>query len=148
MIAIKHMAFVHQKIKTLGTAIFSNDSRNILKFPTCLIYALEADEKGNVWFIVRKPFDDISDLDENCPAGLQFYNKNCNYHLDLFGTATIIADYKDDHETLIRFSTLTYKYHHCKKKRTSSYITRGIQFINDFFSIRPPLHLRHSLILK
>ena len=148
MIAVKHMAFVDQKIKTLGTAIFSNDSRNILKFPTCLIYVLEADKKGNVWFIVRKPFDDISDLDENCPAGLQFYKKNCNYHIDLFGTATIIADYKEDHETLIRFSMLSAKYHYCKKKRTSSYVTRVIQLINSFFSTRPPLHLPHLLIYK
>lgn len=78
MIVVKHIYFLNRQIKTLGTAIFSNDSRNILKFPTCLINVLGADTKGNVWFIVRKPFDDISDFDQNCPAGLQFYNKNFN----------------------------------------------------------------------
>src|SRR5690349_15820961 len=107
MISIQYMTVLDQKIKTLGTAIFSNDSRNLLKFPTCLINVLDADKIGNVWFIVRKPYDDISDFDEIFPAGLQLYNRKFNYHIDLIGKATIIADYKEDHETLIRFGILT-----------------------------------------
>jgi hypothetical protein len=140
------MAFLNHRIKTLGTAIFSNDSRNILKFPTCLIKVLEADTKGNVWFIIRKPFDDISDFDQNCPAGLQFYNKKINYYITLSGIATIMADKKEDREILMKFRTLTATCYYCKRKSSMRLINRVINLINNYFATKSPLHLPRSLV--
>ena len=135
----KNLNFISNGIKNLGTAIFSDFSTSILKFPTCVITISNIDKSGNIWFHIKKPYEDISGFDKEFSAQLQFYNKNYNYHITAHGNATIIlkenelaTDQSAGNETLIRLRIFNAEYCYSRKNgKTDSgnYINKLITWL-------------------
>jgi hypothetical protein len=149
MIAIKH----NRRIKALGTAIFVNYSRNILRFPTCVINVSGVDKEGDIWFLITKPYDHICDFDKKFPAELQFYNKHYNYYITVTGVATITSSEWNertylsplisecgDRQTAVSFRIVTRKYHYSKKISKTRFTERISNFITNFL-LTNPIHI-------
>ncbi|MDP4149765.1 MAG: hypothetical protein Q8927_05315 [Bacteroidota bacterium] len=91
MFGDKDINFITRGMERLGTAIFSNESRSILRLPTSIIKIAGIDT-GLVWFTARAPYEDLNGLDRTFPAQLQFYRKYFDYYIVADGDATIILD--------------------------------------------------------
>lgn len=79
-------------IRHLGTALFTNSSRSLIKLPTDVVRDAITDHAGNLWFKVSTRLLDLDGLDKTFPAQLRFYNKKCSYAITMDGTAAIIMD--------------------------------------------------------
>jgi hypothetical protein len=91
MFGEKDIDFITRGMDKLGTAIFSNDSKSILRLPTSII-KLAGVDTGLIWFTISNPYEDMNGLDQIFPAQLQFYRKYFDYHIVAYGEATIILD--------------------------------------------------------
>ncbi len=116
MTSRNYLNFTSKKIEKLNTAIFYNFSKSLLKFPTCIIKVTGFDENGNIWFAVKKPYEDITDFDNEFPAQLNFYNKMYTFYVNVYGKATLIRDQKMQADNAyIRFRIFNADYY-CSKK--------------------------------
>jgi hypothetical protein len=133
MISGNYLNFINSGIEKLNTAIFYNFSKSLLKFPTCVIKVTGSDENGNLWFAVKKPYEDITGLDKEFPAQLKFYNKRHRFYVTVYGKATLIPD-KPMHtdNAYIRFRIFNANYC-CSKKRIKSRFNIA-DWLNNLFS--------------
>ncbi len=92
------------RIEKLGTAIFSNSSESVLKFPTSIIHVLCVDDNQKIWFAVPKPYADISGMEMTFPVTLHFFNKNYNYYINVDGIASIISKLDDMPRELVKYT--------------------------------------------
>jgi hypothetical protein len=53
---------------------------------------LEADELGQLWFVIPKPPQFIHAFDKTFPAKLDFFRKGRDYYLKVFGKAFMVND--------------------------------------------------------
>ena len=58
------VSFIQDKVKDLENALFFSMSDAVLKIPSCLVKVLEADELGQLWFIIPKPSQFIHAFDQ------------------------------------------------------------------------------------
>lgn len=139
MISGNYLAFISNSIEKLNTAIFYNFSNSLLKFPACIIRVTGFDENGNLWFAVKKPYEDITGLDKEFPAQLNFYNKIHRFYVTVYGKATLIPDkgmYAD--QAYIRFRIFN-ACHYCCKKKIKPRI-KIADFLNNLFSFENAEH--------
>jgi hypothetical protein len=80
------------QIENLKTAVFSDFSESIVKFPNSIIRIISANEDGKIWFLLPKPYLDISGIEKKFPATLRFYNKKYNYYVNVEGVAELISN--------------------------------------------------------
>jgi hypothetical protein len=132
MISVNYLNFISNRIGKLNTAIFYNFSNSLLKFPTCIIKVTGFDKYGNLWFAVKKPYQDITGLDKEFPAQLNFYNKMHRFYVTVNGKATLIPD-KGIHadQAYIRFR-IFYADYYCSKKNIKSRFKIADFLINLF----------------
>lgn len=125
MITEKYFNFSGSRIKNLKTAIFSDLSTSILKFPTSIITVSRIDTSGNILFTARKPYTDMSNLKTKFFSQLQFYNKKDNYYITIRGKATIVAQKAGklfdqslpaSNEVLISVLIIDTEYYYSRKK--------------------------------
>lgn len=86
------LAFIEEKVRDLENALFFSMSDAVLKIPTCVIKVLEADELGQLWFVIPKPPQFIHTFDKIFPAKLDFFRKGRDYYLKVFGKAFMVND--------------------------------------------------------
>jgi len=86
------LTFIHNKVKDLQNALFFSLNDTLLKIPTCVIRVLGTDQLGRVWFFIPKPKQSIYAFEKVFPAKLDFFKKDREYYLKLYGTAYIISD--------------------------------------------------------
>jgi hypothetical protein len=89
MSAQRDFQFMASKMKALDTAIFSNYSPAVVKFPSCLVSALEFDAQGDVLFSIPRAFEDMTGFDLTFPGHLHFFNSDFDYYVEADGRATI-----------------------------------------------------------
>ena len=63
--------FLQKKILELQSALFLTETDSLVKMPTHVISAAEADDDGNIWFIIPKPSQHINAFDETFSAKLK-----------------------------------------------------------------------------
>jgi len=85
-------AFLHEKIRNLGSAIFFNQSDAVLKLPTSIVRILHIDEYGYVWFYIQKPAQQLNEFEKEFPVKLDFFRKGLDYSLQVLGTGRMITD--------------------------------------------------------
>src|SRR5882724_5391911 len=95
MITQLPIKFLQQKIKELQSALFLTESDSLVKMPTHVITAAEADDAGQIWFIIPKPSQHINAFDETFSAKLDFFKKGKGFYLKIQGVASIVANRKD-----------------------------------------------------
>ena len=77
------------KMKTLNTAIFSNHSAAVVRFPGCIVSGLEFNPQGDVLFSIQRTPGDMTGFDLAFPAQLHFFNSAFDYYIQADGKATI-----------------------------------------------------------
>ena len=87
--------FLQQKIQELQSALFLTESGSVIKMPTHVITAAEADDEGQIWFIIPKPSQHINAFDEEFSAKLDFFKKGKGFYLKIQGMAALVADKKE-----------------------------------------------------
>jgi general stress protein 26 len=86
------LPFIQQKINELQTALFSAISNTVLKIPSHVVTAAEADEEGRIWFAVPKPIQSVGEFDKEFPAKLDFFKKGKEFFLKIEGNASIMTE--------------------------------------------------------
>lgn len=86
------LSFIEEKVKDLENALFFSMSDAVLKLPTCLVRLIEADELGQLWFVIPKPSQLIHAFDKRFPVKLDFFRKDRDYYLNILGTAFLVND--------------------------------------------------------
>lgn len=90
----KNLFFLQDKIKEIRTAIFYNDSTALTKLPTSVVYIVNADDEGNLWFLLPQPSYVLDELEAQFPVQLDFHKKGGSCNLQIQGTASVVADKK------------------------------------------------------
>ena len=86
------VTFIQKKVRDLENALFFSMSDAVLKIPSCLVKVLEADELGQLWFVIPKPSQFIHAFDRSFPVKLDFFRKGRDYYLKIFGMAFLVND--------------------------------------------------------
>src|ERR1017187_7264969 len=86
------LPFIQQKINELQTALFFVISNTVLKIPSHIVTAAEADEEGRIWFAIPKPVQSVGEFDKEFPAKLDFFKKGKEFYLKIEGKASIMTD--------------------------------------------------------
>jgi general stress protein 26 len=86
------LPFIQQKINELQTALFFAISNTVLKIPSHIVTAAEADEEGRIWFAIPKPVQSVGEFDKEFPAKLDFFKKGKEFYLKIEGNASIISE--------------------------------------------------------
>lgn len=92
MLSQPRQAFLQKRIMDLQQALFFCESQSILKLPTSIINVLQADDVGQIWFLVSRPHQHLNEYDKEFRAKLDFYKKGKDYYLHVKGKAYIVAD--------------------------------------------------------
>jgi len=83
---------LHEKIKTLGSAIFFNQSDAVLKLSTSIVRIIHVDQYGYIWFFMQKPPQALNEFEKEFPVKLDFFRKGLDYSLQVIGKGCIIND--------------------------------------------------------
>jgi general stress protein 26 len=86
------LTVIEEKVRDLENALFFSLSDSVLKIPTCVVKLLEADEVGQLWFVIPKPSQFIHAFDRSFPVELDFFRKGRDYYLKIFGKAILVND--------------------------------------------------------
>jgi general stress protein 26 len=86
------LSFVQEKALDLENALFFSISESILKIPVCVVKVMQADEFGQLWFVIPRPAQHIYEFDRTFPAKLDFFKKGRDYFLKVLGNAFIVTD--------------------------------------------------------
>ena len=84
--------FLREKIKTLGSAIFFNQSDAVLKLSSCIVRITHVDEYGYLWFFMQKPPQLLNEFEREFPVKLDFFRKGISYSLQVLGKGCIVSD--------------------------------------------------------
>src|SRR5579859_6857771 len=105
----KDLHFMARKMKALDTAIFSNYSPSIFKFPSCLISKLKFSVRGDVLFFIKRAYEDMDGFDLSFPGHMHFFNSAFDYYIEADGQA--IVDIRGD-KVYIRFRIVQAQYYY------------------------------------
>src|SRR5258708_39675624 len=86
------LTFIEEKVMDLENALFFSLSDAVLKIPSCVVKVLQADELGQLWFVIPKPSQLIHAFDKTFPVKLDFFRKGRDYYLKIFGKAFLVND--------------------------------------------------------
>jgi len=134
----RNLRFLERKMKLLGTAIFSNYSEAVFKFPSCLVSKMKFDTAGDILFFIENAYEDMNGFDLEFPGHLYFFNKAFDYYIEAEGKATIVL--KKD-KTVVRFRIAYAQYFYSAKMRS-----RGvIRLIYTFMELLYPRKISQRL---
>ncbi|RYY99471.1 MAG: hypothetical protein EOO11_04855 [Chitinophagaceae bacterium] len=88
----QQLHFLQEKIRTIGSAIFFNQSDAVLKLPTSVVTNFKVDDYGYVWFFMKKPHQDIRQFEQDFPVRLDFFRKGVDCFLQVQGKGWIVTD--------------------------------------------------------
>jgi len=83
---------LQEKIKTLGSAIFFNQSDAVLKLQTSIVRITHVDQDGYIWFFMQKPPQSLNEFEKEFPVKLDFFRKGLDYSLQVIGNGYIVSD--------------------------------------------------------
>jgi general stress protein 26 len=92
MITQLPIKFLQKKIQELQSALFLTESDSLVKMPTHVVTAAEADDAGQIWFIIPKPSQDVNAFDKAFSAKLDFFKKGKGFYLKIQGMASIVTN--------------------------------------------------------
>lgn len=134
MIQDKYLEFITRKIKELRSALFFDLTPSEIGFPASIINIVKTDDEGNIFFVLRKPYCELSDKAPSFSAQLQFYNRNCNFHIMVMGKAFImnkadlsqfdkitIYNWLRSNEVLVQLRILSAEYSFYNKEKKFSF---------------------------
>ncbi|GAA4334172.1 hypothetical protein [Flaviaesturariibacter amylovorans] len=88
----QQLQFLQEKIRTIGSAIFFNQSDAVLKLPTSVVTNFKVDDYGYVWFFMKKPNQDIRQFEQDFPVRLDYFRKGVDCFLQVQGKGWVVTD--------------------------------------------------------
>lgn len=84
-----NLSFIINRVKEIGSALMHDlDYENHPeRLPANIVTVLKADERGLLWFFIRKPLSFNDNTPFSFPASLQFLRKGKNFFIKVNGTA-------------------------------------------------------------
>ena len=87
-----NLDFIRTRIYDIKTALMYNLSDKLIKTPTSLISVLKVDDKGQIWFVMNRPPQQMEKSEQRFPARLQFYRKGKPYYMSISGQAAMVEE--------------------------------------------------------
>ncbi len=88
----QQLQFLQEKIRSIGSAIFYNQSDAVLKLPTSLVTAVKVDDFGYLWFFIKKPKQEVRQFEDEFPVRMDFFKKGMDFFVQVTGTGKIVVD--------------------------------------------------------
>ncbi len=88
----KNLPFLSKKIKELNNAIFYAHSSSPLRINNTIIQTCGVDEYGCITFFIKRPSQHISQFDQEFPVALNYFKKDKDFFINIFGNARIVND--------------------------------------------------------
>jgi general stress protein 26 len=92
MITDLPIKFLQEKILELQSALFFPAIDSPLTIPTHVVPSAEADNEGQIWFVIPRPAQHIDAFEKEFPAKLDFFKKGKGFYLKIQGKAFIVTD--------------------------------------------------------
>lgn len=92
MVKYTALSLLREKIEELQHALFFNSGNAVLKISNQVTDAICVDECGQIWFVVPKPGQLLSEFDREFPARLNFFKKGKQFYVNVSGKAFITSD--------------------------------------------------------
>ena len=132
-----------QQIKELGTALFFTENESLLKLPVHVINHVQVDDYDQIWFLIQRPKQAITEFDGELPARLDFFKKGVHFYIKIKGIASIVDNVGkvnalihdgDDTSNLVavKVKIQSIDYFETTPKPSSSWHSK-LQFFNLFF---------------
>jgi Pyridoxamine 5'-phosphate oxidase like len=86
------LTFIEKKLMDLENALFFSLSESVLKLPTSVVKILDADELGQLWFLIPRPSQMIQAFEESFPVKLDFFRKGSDFYVKILGKAFLVHD--------------------------------------------------------
>jgi hypothetical protein len=83
---------LNQQIMDLGSALFFSEGKSELQLPVHIINNVVVDDQQQIWFLIHRPTQTLSEFDAVMPAKLDFFKKGMSYQVKVTGTAYIVDD--------------------------------------------------------
>lgn len=83
-----------EQILALGSALFFTENESLLKLPVHVITNVQMDDNNQIWFLIQRPTQALTEFDVALPAKLEFFKKGMPYHIKVKGTASIVDNTK------------------------------------------------------
>lgn len=83
---------IRQQIKALDAALFFTENNTGLKLPVHVINNVQVNDEHEVWFLIQRPTQVLSEFDAQLPAKLDFFKKGMPYQVKVKGIASIVDD--------------------------------------------------------
>ncbi|MES1215883.1 MAG: hypothetical protein ABUT20_10215 [Bacteroidota bacterium] len=87
-----NLQFIRNKIYELRSAIMYSMSNELVKIPNNIVNAVLVNDKGELWFLSKKPQQFISECEQIFPVRLKFYRKGISFYIEISGMATIVNE--------------------------------------------------------
>jgi len=82
------------------SALFFPENESILRMPVHVINSAQADDNGQIWFVLSRPSQEINEFDREFPAKLDFFKKGKNFYIKIQGKASIVSDAKANEQDM------------------------------------------------
>jgi hypothetical protein len=92
---MKHENYIQvlqEHILELRSALFYDMSESVLHLPATVVHTLDLDEAGQLWFIMPRPKQQISEFDTSFPVQLNYFRKNTTRSIQILGRGYIVHD--------------------------------------------------------
>jgi hypothetical protein len=87
-----HLRIVQERILNLRSALFYDVSESVLRLPTTVIQTLDVDEAGQLWFVMPKPKQQVSEFARSFPVQMNYFKKNTLCTLQVIGKGYMVCD--------------------------------------------------------
>lgn len=82
-------------ILKLRSALFYDISESVLRLPPTVVHTLDVDEAGQIWFVMPRPTQELSEFGTSFPVQLNYFRKQSTCSVQIGGKGFIIHDPED-----------------------------------------------------
>ena len=132
MINPRDVRLMEKRMKILNTALFSNYSLAVFKFPSCLVSKVKFNAEGDVLFSIGSAYEDMSGFELEFPGHMLFFNKDFDYYIEAQGKASATVKGMN---VGIRFYNFHAQYFYSAKMQSKGLIRLFYNFM-DFLFVR------------
>jgi hypothetical protein len=83
---------LRDRVLELQTALFYDLSESVLRLPPTVVQTLDVDEADQLWFVMPRPVQQVSEFDTSFPVQLNYFRKNAPYSLNILGRGYMVHD--------------------------------------------------------
>ncbi len=82
-------------ILKLRSALFYDTSESVLRLPPTVVNTLDVDEAGQIWFVMPRPTQELSEFGTSFPVRLNYFRKQSTSSVQIGGKGFLVYDPED-----------------------------------------------------